>query len=230
MTLDFGTIQVIDTKIVEETGSAGQEGAVARAATSIRNLVVHRAFLPGEQVRQEDVAQQLGISRGPIREALQVLAVEGVLRYERNRGYFVTRFTADEMQQLYLIRDLLESEILARLGPLPQEILERLKEINEQIRSGGVDLKTVIQLNRSFHDLIFAASPLHILNAQLQQIGRMTMAYQALAINALDGWELLASDHDRIIAALEAGDNDRLVNIQCKHRETSLNRLVPILT
>ena len=204
-------------------------GAVARAATDIRNLVLRRVFLPGEQVRQEDVAQQLGISRGPIREALQVLSVEGVLRYERNRGYFVTRFTSDEMQQLYLIRDLLESEILSRLEPVPQPTLERLREINGKIRAGGVDLQTVIQLNRSFHDLVFAASPLHILKAQLEYVGRMTMAYQALAINALDGWELLASDHDRIIAALEAGDNDRLVNIHCKHREASLTRLVPVL-
>jgi DNA-binding GntR family transcriptional regulator len=223
------SVKIIETKDVEEAASTGHGWAVARAATDIRNLVLRRAFLPGEQVRQEDLAQQLGTSRGPIREALQVLAVEGVLRYERNRGYFVTRFSSAEMRQLYRIRELLESEILAGLPPASAELLARLKEINAEIRFGGVDLQTVIQLNREFHGLVFESSELHILNAELQHIGRMTMAYQSLAINALDGWELLASDHDKIIDALERGDNEQLVKIHCVHRETSLHRLAPIL-
>jgi DNA-binding GntR family transcriptional regulator len=207
----------------------GHGGSVARAATDIRELILRRFLLPGEQVRQEDLAKRIGTSRGPIREALQVLAVEGIVRYERNRGYFVTRFTTSEMQQLYLIRDLLESEILARLPDVTPETLDQLRAINERIQASGDDSKTVIQLNREFHDLVIEGSPLSLLKGELQHIGRMTLAYQSLSVNSLTNWELLVSDHARIIAALEAHDNELLVEVSRAHRETSLSRLAPIL-
>jgi DNA-binding GntR family transcriptional regulator len=204
-------------------------GSVARAATDIRELILRRSLLPGEQVRQEELAKRIGTSRGPIREALQVLAVEGIVRYERNRGYFVTRFTTAEMQQLYLIRDLLESEILSQLPALSGETIEELRAINERIRSCADDADAVIRLNREFHDLVTQGSPLNLLKGELQHIGRMTVAYQSLSINSLTDWELLVSDHAKIIAALEAHDNALLVEVSRVHRETSLKRLAPVL-
>jgi DNA-binding GntR family transcriptional regulator len=215
--------------VVNDVGTNGHGGSVARAAADIRELILRRSMLPGEQVRQEDLAKRIGTSRGPIREALQVLAVEGIVRYERNRGYFVTRFTTSEMQQLYLIRDLLESEILAQLPALGPETIAQLTEINERIRSSGSDADVVIQLNRKFHDLVIDSSPLNLLKSELKHIGRMTLAYQSLSINALTDWELLVSDHARIIGALKAHDNDLLVEIARAHRETSLKRLAPVL-
>lgn len=207
----------------------GHGGSVARAATDIRELILRRSLLPGEQVRQEDLANRIGTSRGPIREALQVLAVEGIVRYERNRGYFVTRFTTSEMQQLYLIRDLLESEILAQLPEVTPETLDQLRAINERIQASGEDADTVVQLNREFHALVIECSPLNLLKGELQHIGRMTLAYQSLSVNSLTNWELLVSDHARIISALEAQDNELLVELSRTHRETSLSRLAPIL-
>ncbi|MFC4944200.1 GntR family transcriptional regulator [Pseudonocardia sp. GCM10023141] len=217
------------TKVGADPVGAARGGSVAHAAFEIRGLVLRRELLPGEQLRQEDLAQRIGISRGPIREALQVLAVEGVVRYERNRGYFIARFTTDEMQQLYTIRDLLESAMLERL-PIPAEsVLAELREINEQIRTGGDDLATVIELNSRFHDLMLQQSGMRILHEQLHHISRMTTAYQALSINAFTDWKLLASDHDQLIAALEAGDNDALCAAAREHRNRSLERLGPLL-
>ena len=215
--------------IAADLASTEHGGAVSRAAADIRALILQRSLLPGEQVRQEDLARHIGMSRGPIREALQVLAVEGVLRYERNRGYFVTRFTADGMSQLYLIRDLLESEILSKLPPAEPDTLAHLRKINQEIRAGGEDLDRVIRLNHEFHDIIFAASPLDVLRTEIEHIGRMTMAYQSLSINALTDWELLFTDHEQIIDAWERGDMVELIAVSRRHRETSLQRLAPIL-
>lgn len=218
-----------EENVVDDVGTNGHGGSVARAAADIRELILRRSLLPGEQVRQEDLAKRIGTSRGPIREALQVLAVEGIVRYERNRGYFVTRFTTAEMQQLYRIRDLLESEILAQLPALGPDTIDQLTEINERIRSSGSDADEVIQLNREFHELVTESSPLNLLKIELKHIGRMTLAYQSLSINALTDWELLVSDHARIIGALKAHDNELLVEISRAHRETSLKRLAPVL-
>jgi DNA-binding GntR family transcriptional regulator len=220
---------MIADNVAAQTVSSRDSGAVAKAATDIRSLILQRHLLPGEQVRQEDLARQLGTSRGPIREALQVLAAEGVLRYERHRGYFVTRFTSDEMRQLYVIRELLESEVLKSLPTVSDADITELRRINEQIRSGGDDLDAVVTLNKQFHDLIFEPSPLNVLKAELDHIGRMTTAYQSLSINALTDWELLADDHDKIIEALSAGDRDELVHMSRIHRDRSVARLIPIL-
>ncbi|WP_330257318.1 GntR family transcriptional regulator [Nocardia sp. NBC_00565] len=203
-------------------------GAVVRAATDIRELILQRVLLPGEQVRQEDLASRLGISRGPIREALQVLAVEGVVRYERNRGYFVTRFTAEEMRQLYLIRDLLESEVLRSLPPMSAKNLNSLRKINKKIQEDN-NSSSIIRLNRTFHDTLTEHSPLSLLKSELAHIGRMTTAYQSLSINSLANRHLVVSDHEEMITALAANDNDLLVIISRRHREASLDRLTPIL-
>jgi DNA-binding GntR family transcriptional regulator len=218
-----------DTNVADNVAGNDHGGSVARAATDIRELILRRSLLPGEQVRQEDLAKRIGTSRGPIREALQVLAVEGIVRYERNRGYFVTRFTTSEMRQLYLIRDLLESEILSQLPAVPPETLDELRSINERIQASGNDSEAVIRLNREFHDLVTEGSPLNLLKGELQHVGRMTLAYQSLSVNSLTDWELLVSDHARIISALEAQDNALLVELSRSHRETSLSRLAPIL-
>jgi DNA-binding GntR family transcriptional regulator len=206
-----------------------QDGAVGRAATAVRNLIMSRQLVPGQQLRQEELAQQIGMSRGPLREALQVLAAEGVLNYVRNRGYFVTQLTADEMKQVYLIRDLLESEILKSL-PLPgRDHILALRTINAQIRDETNDVLEVIRLNKQFHDLMTATSPLKLLNAEVEQLGRMAIAYQALALNFLTGWDSIADDHEEMISALERADHDRLVEVGRVHRGRTLARLRPVL-
>ena len=204
-------------------------GAAGRAAGQIRELILQRLLVPGEQVRQEDIAGQINMSRGPIREALHMLAAEGALRYVRNRGYFVSQFTADEMRQLYRVRDLLESEILISLPRPSSDQLEELQTINERIRSSNVTLDEVIRLNREFHELIMSASELNVIKTEVEQVGRMSLAYQAMSINFLSGWALVAADHDGIITALAAGDSDTLVHLSRAHRERSLARLLPLL-
>jgi DNA-binding GntR family transcriptional regulator len=204
-------------------------GAVARAAACIRTLIVQRTLLPGDQMRQEDLAERIGISRGPTREALGILAAEGVLRYESNRGYFVTRLTFNDMSQVYRIRDLLETEILMNLPPATSDVIAQLRDLNDRIRAAGDDLDLVIQLNSEFHGTVLSLSALTVLRSELEHIASLTTAYQSLSINMLDDWELLASDHDRIIAALEALDNEKLAVICREHRDTSLKRLAPVM-
>jgi DNA-binding GntR family transcriptional regulator len=132
------------------------------------------------------------------------------------------------MEQLYLIRDLLASEILKRLPPPERDTVERLQQINHEIRSAGADLDRVIQLNHEFHEIIFAASPLELLRGELEHIRRMTMAYQSLSIHALTDWDLLFDDHEQIIDAWRHGDYPRLIEVSRRHREVSLKRLAPI--
>jgi DNA-binding GntR family transcriptional regulator len=203
--------------------------AVTQAAAQIRALILRRQVLPGAQVRQEDLASQIGVSRGPTREALRILAAEGVLRYEPNRGYFVGRLTVNDMNQVYLLRDLLETEILRSLPAATPDVITRLRETNLQIGDAKDDVDLAIELNSCFHDTLFSLSELGVLKAELRHLAALTTAYQSLSLAALDSWDLVVSDHDRIIAALEAHDNEKLIDICREHRENSLIRLAPLL-
>ncbi|ALL79269.1 hypothetical protein AD006_28500 (plasmid) [Pseudonocardia sp. EC080610-09] len=204
-------------------------GAVQRAAASIRELVMQRRLLPGQQVRQEDLSHQIGISRGPIREALQILQADGVVAYERNRGYFVTQFSADEMRQLYLARDLLETAVLTELGRPGEEELAALVAINEEIRAAGPDFDQMMRGNDLFHARILDLSPQRLLVAEIDRVWRMSVAYRALSVSVLNDSAVVAEEHDGMLEALRDGDGATLADLWRSHRQVSLNRLLPIL-
>jgi DNA-binding GntR family transcriptional regulator len=204
-------------------------GAVNSATAAIRNLVLRRVLVPGQQVRQEDLAQEIGMSRGPLREALRVLEAEGVVRHVPNRGYFVTQYTAEEMKQIYLIRDLLESKILGSLPRATSGHLDELRAINDRIRADGLTLLDVINLNREFHDLLMSRSTLHLLVSTISQVGRMSIAYQALSLNFLPTWNQIADDHEAMISALDQYDLESLVGSARIHRDRTLDYLLPVL-
>ena len=205
------------------------DGAVQRAAAAIRDMVMQRRLLPGQQLRQEEIAHQIGISRGPIREALQILGVDGVVEYERNRGYFVAQFSSDEMSQLYLARDLLETAVLTKLSVPSDEDLAELVEINEVIRNAGTDVDVMMRHNDRFHAGMLELSSQRLLVAEILRIWRMSVAYRALSLSVLANGAALAEDHDPMIEALRVGDGARLAELWRSHRQVSLNRLLPIL-
>jgi DNA-binding GntR family transcriptional regulator len=220
---------MIDGEIGAKDGPGRRGGTSARAADAIRDLILTRAILPGEQVRQEDLAVEIGTSRGPIREALQILAVEGLVRHEPNRGYFVSRLTMQDMKQIYLVRDLLESEVLRSLGTPSENVIAELREINDKIRALDATSHAVADLNTRFHALMMAESPLTYLKEVLTDVQRKYIAYQTVLLHDREVWQAVAEQHEEMVDALEAGDADRLVELARHHREVSLIRLAPVL-
>ena len=79
-----------------------------RIAESLRTAILDGSYGPGERIRQEDVATRSGASRIPVREALRMLAAEGLVTLVANSGAWVTRLTMAECAELYLIRERLE--------------------------------------------------------------------------------------------------------------------------
>jgi DNA-binding GntR family transcriptional regulator len=81
-------------------------------ADELRSLIVRGTLLPGEHLGQTRLAERFGRSKVPVREALKLLATEGFLRHDRNRGYFVSPLDIDEARQLYKLRRWIETELL----------------------------------------------------------------------------------------------------------------------
>src|SRR5690606_6326736 len=80
----------------------------ARIAHEIRELINRGVLSPGVHLGQTELAERFETSRAPVREALKLLATEGTLTHDKNRGFFVSPLSSDEVQQLYRLRELVE--------------------------------------------------------------------------------------------------------------------------
>ncbi|MBL8582662.1 MAG: GntR family transcriptional regulator, partial [Rhizobiaceae bacterium] len=83
----------------------------------LRRRIVSGEFEPGSQILQDALAEELGVSRVPVREALRTLEGEGQVSYEPHRGYFVVELDLNELVEIYRLRDLLEPEATAKAFP-----------------------------------------------------------------------------------------------------------------
>src|SRR2546429_4733025 len=152
-----------------------------QAAAQIRGLIIDRVLLPGEKIRQVDLAERIGVSRSPLREALRTLESEGVVTYEVNRGYVVARLDDDDLTQIFRMRSMLESELLRTIEHPEAAVLKQLKDLNDTmiaaIDSG--DVAEVLRCNREFHFAIFALSPLSQFRREIQRLWQLSEGYSA---------------------------------------------------
>jgi len=131
--------------------------ASQRIAGALREEILGGRYRPGERIRQEDVAAQYGASRIPVREALAMLAAEGLVTLVANAGAWVTRLSADECAEAYLIRERLEPLLLRMSLPLLDDAaLGRMDELAGQMeqaagREGETDVDAFLRADREFH-------------------------------------------------------------------------------
>ena len=201
------------------------------AAAELRDAIVRGDLTPGQKIRQEATAQQLGISLIPLREALKTLASEGIVTYHPQRGYFVTELPAAAISDIYVVRDLLErkAEELAIPAMQPSDFEVMAAELREQARAVEErDAVTMISTNRAFHFTIFERCGNAWLLRYVMQLWDTLDPYRVLSYRRM--WlqpddkllpEEILAEHDRILDALETGDPDRALLLLLEHRERS---------
>ena len=90
-------------------------GVPAKIANELRSLIARGTLAPGMRLGQTELAEQFNASRVPVREALKLLSSEGIIEHDPNRGFFVTRLSRDEAEQLFTLRHLVEDELLSTI-------------------------------------------------------------------------------------------------------------------
>jgi DNA-binding GntR family transcriptional regulator len=205
--------------------------ATSRAIDALRDLIAREELPGGAQIRQEELAGRLGISRSPLREALRALESEGVVRHDANRGYFVTRLSVEDLRQVYLMRRLLETELLRAVGPLDDSTLGELERLNDEVReaAAGAAVADVLLANRRFHDALFALSPLQLVAAHVRRLWNLSQPYQATYLWLPETRSRVVAEHESMIAALRAHDRRALVEVADAHRGASESSVLALL-
>jgi DNA-binding GntR family transcriptional regulator len=122
-----------------------------RIADTLRTAILEGRYLPGERIRQEDVAARSGASRIPVREALRMLDSEGLVTLVANSGAWVTKLTLSECVETYLIRERLEPLLLRTSMPaLDPVTVGRLGELADEMEAGA-GLDAFMRADREFH-------------------------------------------------------------------------------
>ncbi|MGF0313408.1 GntR family transcriptional regulator [Rhodococcus sp. IEGM1428] len=202
--------------------------AASRVVDEIQRMIISGELLPGQQVRQELMAERLGVSRLPIREGLRQLTAEGLVRHVHNVGYTVARLEQSEFDQIYLMRSALEHEVLATLPKLDKKALAEVRTLADEVISASerVDILAMRISNQAFHFAMFDRSPMNLVVQELRRLWTLAMPYHAAYLYDSEGRARVLREHEDMIAALAAHDNDSLIAIMNNHRrggESSTN-------
>src|SRR5690348_3005760 len=116
----------------------------AATVEAIRERILSGAYVEGEQLRQDALAAELGVSRIPVREALRQLEAEGLVTFSPHRGAVVSSFSVTEIEELFDLRAMLESDLLRRSVPhLTDEDFHRAAEILDDFEAARSEERRV---------------------------------------------------------------------------------------
>lgn len=192
---------------------------VGRCLHMIRQMILSGDLAPGEKIHQAGLAERLQVSRVPVREALSRLHADGLLVHRQNHGYTVARFNGAELREIYLMRRLLETELL-RTAELDAISVDDLETINAEMvaLANGTNAGEYQRLNVEFHFTIFAASPLAVVRQEVARLWNMSAFYRSLYLFVTEDTSHLGDEHEQIIDAVRKRDLDELVRVMDHHR------------
>jgi len=199
-------------------------------ARKLREAIANGVLAAGEQLTEAGLAQDLGVSRGPMREAMQRLAQEGLLTSIRNRGLFVMELTRPDVEDIYLVRTAVERAaglLLISRGD-PEDILELRSLLSAmQQASDNEDSAALGQADLAFHEGFVALSR----STRLQRTHATLVTETRVCMRVLNQTypdrDDRLGEHARIVEAIATGDADTMDRLLSEHARDALDRLLP---
>lgn len=208
--------------------STAQQAVLAE----LRRAILEGELAPGTRIVLDTIAERMGLSRVPVREALKLLEGEGQITYVAHRGYFVTQLELAELIDVYHIRGLLESDVVPMAVPrLVAEDLITMRDANETIlkAASSGDISGVIAANRLFHFTLFSASGRARIVSMIRQLWDSSEPYRAVYFGEESNLQLVYSEHNAILDAARAADAVLVNELLTEHRMHAVGRLRSVL-
>ena len=199
---------------------------------AIRDRITSGSLPRGARVHQEDLAEELGVSRTPVREALRRLAAEGLVEMRTNRGARVADIDQGGMRGAYDARLVVEPGA-ARLaaGRRPPEPLARMRAAVAAQRRSLRSVERSFEANREFHLALVAASGNDYLLQFVERlwVARIGATIYERQVQTQGRMELDVREHEQILEAIEAGDGRRAESLTRRHLADAMKRSMDIL-
>lgn len=191
---------------------------------SLRTQLLEGEYEDGERLVQRVVAERMGTSRIPVRDALKRLEADGLLVKDEHGGYYCRSFGLEDVDEIYRLRMLLEPYAVRYAVPrLDPEMLQYLRELLEAMDEAieDRDQERYLDLNREFHMTVYEASQ----QPRLVQIIKGLWSGRPLFVAGDLGKTKAAQEHGQILEAIERADVDLASDLLYRHIEGSLGVL-----
>ena len=205
-----------------------RRSTAAIIADRLRDAITRGAFRPGTQLGEVDLASRLGVSRGPLREAMQRLVQEGLLRGERHRGLFVVELGIDDIRDIYAARLAVE-QAAARMvlrGEREAAVIALTVAQQAIVTSAAEgDPVRLADADQDFHTTLVRLSG----SLRLQRMAQTLLAETRMCLIALQATgpepQRLVMEHQALLDAVEDGDENGLIALLSEHLADAVARI-----
>lgn len=204
----------------------------------LEKMILAGQLAPGSKLGETQLAELLGVSRGPVREAFRGLEEKGLIRVVKNRGVFVRTITISEADEIYEVRVVLEELIVKKLAATARETkpswLESLGDLltgARKMASNG-DFANCHARNIEFHERLAALTGnATLLDNYRRLVNELSLFRHQAHAKVRDASSLKASvrDHHAVLAAIAEGDGLLACRLMREHLEASRKRLLCLL-
>ena len=199
-------------------------------AERLRAAILNGLFGPGERLPEEQLAKTMGVSRGPVREALVKLEREGLIVIRRNRGAFVARLSREDLDEVYTLRVAIERLAVQRfIAHASEADIDRLQHVVDRIADlmkRGITEQEAAQLDLEFHDIIYRVGGhrrLYETWATLKPQIHVLLLNRNVAHD--DFRDMVVSSHQVILDAMRSRDEERAIELTMDHLLGSYSRV-----
>ena len=196
---------------------------------TLRQAILRGELKPGERLMEIQLANKLGVSRPPIREAIRKLELEGLVLMIPRKGAEVAEITEKSLRDVLEVRRALE-ELAVELvcEKITEEQIQDLKdaaeEFKESLESG--DITRIAEADVKFHDVIYMATDNQKLIQLLNNLREQMYRYRVEYLKRSDFHQQLIDEHEEIIETIESGQKDRAVQVVCQHVDNQVEAVM----
>ena len=175
----------------------------------LRRRIIEGDFVPGQSLREEEIREMYGSSRGPIRESLRMLLQTGLVEQQPRRGFRVREYTEQDIRQIYSLRAGLEAQLIGALaGRDLAPLLVVLNDVCSVMRDcyNRSDLHTYFEENRRFHQSIIDFADNRVLREVMEYVNEVSLPVRFRIMGEALPSRRSLTYHERIISHLRDGN------------------------
>lgn len=200
-------------------------------ADRIKAGIIRWRYPPGSSLRETDLAAEYGASRGPVREAMRILELQGLVVHAQRRGFKVKHYMADDLKHLYHLRAQLEAEVIDALSTKDVGALcDTLNRTNKVMRDFATkrDLEGYFSTNIEFHQLMIDSTESSVLRTILHQVNAMSLPVRFILLSNEFSGRADYEYHREITDAIRARNFKLARKMTVEHITANLARVVDV--
>lgn len=195
----------------------------------LRDDILNGKYKENDELREVAIGEELGVSRTPVREAFRQLELEGLIQIVPNKGAYVTGITRKDVQDIYMIRSLLEG--LCARWATDNITEEQMAEMEENIflskfhaEKGHYD--QLAELDNRFHEILYEACNSKMLEHQLRDFHQYVLRVRKKTLSNVNRGRKSNEEHEQIMEAIKAKDGDKAEALANAHMINAYNNMV----